>query len=238
MKKKLKFGLIVPSGNNYTEPDFYSLRQEDIGIYTTRLFLEKVTPEELERMGEKTEEAAKSLSNVNANIILFGCTTGSLVEGVEWEENLKKRITNITGLPAITTAGSIINALAVIDVQKISVFTPYCEELNEKEELFLKKLGYQVLELEGLNIVDNPTIANVSTEEIYEKCIKLFRRNTGSQALFISCTNLDTFDIIEKIEKEINIPVITSNQTSYWNLLRTIGDNRKIKGIGELLEKY
>jgi maleate isomerase len=238
MNKKIKFGLIVPSGNNYTEPDFYSLRQEDIGIYTTRIFLEKVTPEELEKMGEKTEEAAKSLSNVDADIILFGCTTGSLVEGLEWEENLKRRITNIAGVPAITTAGSIVNALKIFDVRKIIIFTPYSEALNKREIYFLENLGFQILELKGLDIVDNPTIASVTSDEIYKNCIELYQRNLESQALFISCTNLDTFDIIDRIEKETNIPVITSNQASYWALLRTIGDTRKIKGAGKLLEDY
>jgi len=238
MKKILKFGCIIPSGNNYTEPDFYSLSQKDIGIYATRIFIENITPEELKKMGGYTEEAAKLLSNVNADIILFACTTGSLVEGIDWEENLKKRITKITGLPAITTSGSIINALKVLNAKKIIIFTPYSKELDKREKLFFEKLNYTVLEIKGLGIIDNKKIAAVTPETINENCLTLFQRNLNAEALFISCTNLDTIDIIDKIEKEINIPVITSNQASYWNLLRACGDNRKIKGVGQLLEHF
>jgi len=238
MNKKLKFGCIIPSGNNYTEPDFYSLSQKDIGIYATRIFIENITPEELKKMGGYTEEAAKLLTNVNADIILFACTTGSLVEGVDWEENLKKRITKITKLPAITTSGSIINALKVLNAKKIIVFTPYSEELNQREKVFFENMNYEVLEIKGLGIIENSKIAAVTTETIYKNCIDMFQRNLDAEALFISCTNLDTIDIIDKIEKEIDIPVITSNQASYWNLLRACGDDRKIEGIGRLLEQF
>ena len=238
MKKTLKFGCIIPSGNNYTEPDFYAQAQKDIGIYSTRIFIKNITPEELKKMGGYTEEAAKLLTNVNADIILFACTSGSLIEGADWEENLKKRITKITRLPAITTSGSIINALKVLNAKKLIIFTPYIEELNYKEKVFLENLNYEVLEIKGLGIVDNKKIAAVVPETIYKNCIDMFQRNLDAEALFISCTNLDTIDIIEKIEKEINIPVITSNRASFWNLLRTCGDNRKIKGIGRLLEQF
>ena len=238
MNKKLKFGCIIPSGNNYTEPDFYAQAQKDIGIYSTRIFIKNITPEELKKMGGYTEEAAKLLTNVNADIILFACTSGSLIEGADWEENLKKRITKITGLPAITTSGSIINALKVLKAQKIIVFTPYSEEIDQREKIFFENLNYKVLEIKGLGIIDNSKIAAVSPETIYKNCIDMLKRNLDAEALFISCTNLDTIDIIDKIEKETNIPVITSNQASYWNLLRACGDNRKIKGIGRLLEHF
>jgi len=238
MKKSLKFGCIIPSGNNYTEPDFYAQNQKDIYIYATRIYLKDITPESLRKMGEYTEAAAKLLSDTDADIILFACTSGSLIEGIQWEENLKKRITKNTGIPAITTSGSIVNALEALNVKKMIVFAPYSEELDRKEKIFFENLHYEVLEIKGLDIVDNKKIAAVSPETIYNNCLDLYHRNLEAEALFISCTNLNTVDIIEKIEKEIKIPVVTSNQASYWKLLRASGDNRKIKRMGRLLEQY
>jgi maleate cis-trans isomerase len=56
-----------------------------------------------------------------------------------------------------------------------------------------------------------------------------------SDALFISCTALHTFGLIEKLEKDLKKPVITSNQATIWNVLRLAGIKDKINGYGQLL---
>lgn len=55
-----------------------------------------------------------------------------------------------------------------------------------------------------------------------------------SEALFISCTNLHTIEIIEKLENDLHKPVITSNQATTWNILRLAGIDDKIQGYGQL----
>jgi maleate isomerase len=44
-------------------------------------------------------------------------------------------------------------------------------------------------------------------------------------------------NIIEKLEKKINKPVLSSNQTLIWNTLEEIGKNTDIKGFGKLFLK-
>ncbi len=58
-----------------------------------------------------------------------------------------------------------------------------------------------------------------------------------AQAVFISCSNLRTLDIIEKLERDLGKPVITSNQASLWGMLRLIGDRRAIPGAGRLFRE-
>ena len=58
-----------------------------------------------------------------------------------------------------------------------------------------------------------------------------------ADALFISCTALPVLNIIEKLEKKINKPVLSSNQTLIWNTLEEIGKNTDIKGFGKLFLK-
>ena len=57
-----------------------------------------------------------------------------------------------------------------------------------------------------------------------------------AQAVFISCTNLPTYDVIATLEHELGKPVLTANQVTIWSALQIIG--RKAVGLGQqLLER-
>jgi maleate isomerase len=45
----------------------------------------------------------------------------------------------------------------------------------------------------------------------------------AADALFLSCTNLPTYDVIPQLEAELRIPVISANQVTVWAALRRLG---------------
>ena len=55
-----------------------------------------------------------------------------------------------------------------------------------------------------------------------------------ADALFISCTALPVLNIIGRLEKELNKPVLSSNQALIWDTLEEIGYNDDIRGFGKL----
>lgn len=40
-----------------------------------------------------------------------------------------------------------------------------------------------------------------------------------AQAIFVSCTNLPTYDVIEPLEQALGKPVLTANQLTMWACL-------------------
>jgi arylmalonate decarboxylase len=61
--------------------------------------------------------------------------------------------------------------------------------------------------------------------------------SSDAEAIFISCANLATLDVIEKIEAALGKPVVTSNTACFWACLRAIGINTSIDGYGRLLRE-
>jgi maleate cis-trans isomerase len=57
-----------------------------------------------------------------------------------------------------------------------------------------------------------------------------------TEALFISCSNFRTLDILEEVGREAGKPVVTSNQAALWGTLRHIGDKRAVPGGGRLFK--
>ena len=233
MTPGLRIGLLVPSSNTTMEPDFYAMAPRGVTIHTARMRLSKVTPEALIRMADDTERAAGLLADAGVDVIVYGCTTGSLLGGVEWEEGLVRRIEEETGIPAVSTSSAVVNALRSLGAKRIGVATPYSEELNGLEKRFLEDLGFQVTGIRGLGLLDNLDIGRVGKGTLEDITREV---SDEADAVFISCTNLPVLGLIEEFEKEFSRPVVNSNQASMWAALR----GRVIPGVdgfGELMRK-
>jgi len=47
--------------------------------------------------------------------------------------------------------------------------------------------------------------------------------HSAADAIFVSCTNLPTYDLIEPLETALGKPVFTANQLTMWACLRRMG---------------
>lgn len=114
----LRIGLLVPSSNTTMEPDFYKMIPKGVSVHTSRMWLEKVTAEGLMEMSKDAIKASKLLETADIDIIVFGCTSGSLIGGVEWEKKLVEGILENTGIPTISTGRAVVDALKTLGGKK------------------------------------------------------------------------------------------------------------------------
>ena len=83
-----------------------------------------------------------------------------------------------------------------------------------------------------LDIAADYDIGKVDQDFIYDSLVNM--NIEDADALFISCTALPVLNIIDRLEKKLNKPVLSSNQTLIWDTLEKIGKNINIKGFGSL----
>lgn len=224
-------GMMTPS--SILQVEFHKKAPKGVAVCSTLLPLPEPTASALIEMGKHVEEAASLLAQARPDIILFGCTIGSLIKGVGYDKDIIGRIERTAGIRATTTTSAVLEALQVLKAKKLSITTPYLEELNQAERSFLEKSGFEVVSIKGLGIGDKG-IKYVRPEEMYRFTRDNF--NEDSDVAFISCTGLSVFDIIEPLEKDLKKPVITSVQVSLWAALRKIHVWETIDGLGELFK--
>ena len=106
-----KIGVIVPSLNNTLEPEFNRMAPPGMAVYATRLRLERGVPDDLRAMADRVEQASELLLHAGVDVIAYCCTTGSLIDGVDWDQALAERIRTATQLPVTTTASAVILAM-------------------------------------------------------------------------------------------------------------------------------
>jgi len=230
-----RIGLIIPSSNTTMEPEFYKMAPEGVSVHTARMDLKVVTEEALIEMEGYAKEAAKRLADAAVNIIMYGCTSGSLVKGKGYDQQIAKELEEASGIKAITTSTAVLEALRTLGISKVVVATPYIDSVNEKEKQFLEDNGFDVIAIKGLGIVQNTEIGKQTPETAYRLALEVY--SPEADGLFISCTNFRTIEIIDKLENDLGIPVVTSNQASMWFTLKNLEIKDKYDRFGILMKE-
>jgi len=231
---RARLGILVPSANIVMEPDMYRMIPAGVSAHFARVWITEDTPEELEKMIEHVPRASVELSHALVDVYAFGCTSGSLVKGINYDQEIIARIVEQTGRPATTTATACIQAFKKLGIRRISLATPYETWLNEKEKRFFKGNGVEVLAMEGLGLPEAEAIAAVDPGRIFRMARAVDRPE--ADAVFISCTDFRAAEAIHALEQDLKKPVLTSNQVTLWALLRMAGVRSPIRGYGQLLE--
>jgi maleate isomerase len=170
------------------------------------------------------------LPDQNLDCVAYGCTSGTIAAGYQsiFEKvNLAKPNTKVT-----TPITSAINALKALKINKLSIFTPYTDEINQSVINYFKKEGIEILELSYFDIASDLDIGKVDPEHLLNVLSK--KDLSNSDALFVSCTALPVLSIIKDLEKKMSKIVLSSNQTLIWDTLKQIDFKNKVAGYGEL----
>lgn len=229
---KARIGLLVPSANTIVEGEFNELKPDGVSVHAARMAITYPTIENLKRMVEDTEMATELVSHARPHIIAFACTAGSLLEGLGWDQQLIEKIKRTADVPVTTTATAVIKAFKELGIKKISVATPYIDELNVLEKKFFEESGFEVLDIQGIELPDGQ-MDTLSFESISDYARRVDRPQ--ADAVFLSCTNLKALPIIAPLEEELGKYVFSSNVATYWDVMRTLGLKEPVTGMGHLL---
>ncbi|MFB0566838.1 MAG: aspartate/glutamate racemase family protein [Candidatus Aminicenantaceae bacterium] len=235
---KVRLGLIIPSSNTTAEPEFAQMAaaHPQITFHTSRIKLEEVTPSALNEMATNLKQAALLLADASVDGICLACTSGSFIGGRNGINNLKNIIELATDIPSITTSECVVMALKAIKARHLAILTPYIPELNSLEVQFLEESmpELEVVSVEGFNLTSNLEIGRVPAERII-KASRFLMKKLNADTLFLSCTNMPSAQLLQSLEDEAGIPVISSNSASLYGLQKLLNHSVKIKHFGKLL---
>ena len=229
-----RVGLITLASDFRIEKDFNNvIYGKNIDLYSNRIqSYNPLTNDSLKKMAEEIPKVVKNiLPNEKLDCIAYGCTSGTIAAGYNsiYEKiNLIKPNTKVT-----TPITSILNALKILKVNKLSIFTPYTKEINQSLIKFFDKKEIEIVELSYFDIASDIDIGKVDPNHLFDVISK--KNLTKSDALFVSCTALPVLSIINELEKKLDKLILSSNQALIWDTLRQIGFKEKDEKFGELL---
>ena len=230
-----KIGLIALASDYMIEKDFIKIiKDKKVDFFVNRIeCFNPLTRENLIKMAEKvTEVTSDILPGEKIDCIAYGCTSGTIAAGYD---SIEKKIKDAKSEAIVTTPStSSIKALKKLKVNKIAVFTPYSKKLNDEVLEFFKEENFEITANSYFGIESDIDIGKVDSNHLYEILSKMDLN--GAEALFVSCTALPALSIIDKLEKKLNITVLSSNQTLIWDTLNSIKNKEATKGFGKIFE--
>jgi maleate isomerase len=207
-------------------PDHVSLH-----LTRTPYVAEHVSIELAEAVSDDTwvRNATRDLLIVEPAVVAYACTSGSFVNGVAGERRLVEAMRAAGAPMTLTTSGALLTALAALRIQQVAVATPYVEDVTSRLHDFLTEAGFRTVSTAHLGL--DRDIWKVP----YKTTAQLIRDadSADADAVFVSCTNLPTYDLIGPMENELGKPVLTANQVTLWAALRIAGTS--IVGSGQAL---
>jgi len=234
-KPNPRIGLITLASDFRIEKDFNNvIYGKEIDLFSNRIHCyNPLTNETLKKMADKIADVTKEiLPDQKLDCVAYGCTSGTIAAGypsIYEKVNLAKPNTKVT-----TPITSAIKALKKLNINKISVFTPYTDEINQSVAEYFKKENVEVISLSYFNIASDLDIGKVDQDYLFEVLSKIDL--SESDALFVSCTALPVLSLIDKLEKKLGKIVLSSNQTLIWDTLKEINYNKDIDGFGQLFK--
>ena len=234
-KENPRIGLITLASDFRIEKDFNNIIYgKDIDLYCNRIkCYNPLTNEMLKKMADDIPNVAKDiLPDQKLDCVAYGCTSGTIAAGYQ---SIFEKVNSVKPNTKVTTPiTSAINAMKSLNIKKLSIFTPYTNEINQSVINYFEKENIEIDELSYFDIASDLDIGKVDPQYLFEALSKI--DISKSDALFISCTALPVLSLITELEKKINKVVLSSNQTLIWDTLKKINYNNKVEGFGELFD--
>tara|TARA_B100001175_G_scaffold305192_1_gene302037 strand:+ start:65 stop:808 length:744 start_codon:yes stop_codon:yes gene_type:complete len=232
-KHNPRIGLITLASDFRIEKDFNDvIYGKEIDLYCNRIkSYNPLTNETLKKMADDIPEVTENiLPDEKLDCVAYGCTSGTIAAGYS---SIFEKVNSVKPNTKVTTPiTSAINAIKTLGIKKLSVFTPYTNEINQSVLNYFKKDAIDISELSYFDIASDIDIGKVDPDYLFETLAKIDLSN--SDALFVSCTALPILSIIKDLENKVGKIILSSNQTLIWDTLKQINFKNKVLGYGEL----
>jgi maleate isomerase len=230
-----RIGVLLPSSSSAQEMDIGRALPQDITLHVARMRLNNVDAESTLRIVQEIETESQKLADVDVDVIIFPATAPSSRNGPGYDQELIKRISTASGKPATTASTALLEALRVLSVKRIALGAPWSAAVNQSVTAFLQANGVEVLAQEALGIVRNLDIGFLDPQTAYDVGQRVNRPE--ADAVMLACGNWSTFDVIDRLERDLGKPVLTTNQVTLWHALKMMG-TRPLDGLGVLLRQH
>jgi maleate cis-trans isomerase len=168
-------------------------------------------------------------------VITLVQTSASLFDD-DYDATVKAQMSSNAGVPAVTSAEAIGEAVRALGMKRIGIVTPYSAEVIQRAKRYFEtKYGLQVAGMEGFGATDAYAIGKLDANMAFEGLRRVDA--PAIEVLIVPGGNFPTMPWIAAWERALGKPVITTNQATLWGALGVMKLNNPLPGQGRLLEQ-
>ena len=182
------------------------------------------------------DEAAELLAAAPLHAIGVAFTGSSYIRGAADDQTLRARLEGQTrGIPVAVTAHSAVLALRSLEAGKVALIDPpwFSPELIALGADYFAGQGFEAVSAAAAGLPSNQWA--IHPGQLFEWT----RAHVppAAEAVFIGGNGFRAVGVIEALEEDLAIPVLTANQVLLWHMLRLAGTRAPVTGYGRLFER-
>ncbi|MFK7752706.1 MAG: Asp/Glu racemase [Sedimentitalea sp.] len=217
-----RLGLIVLQTDERIETDFRALLPADCELFVTRVpSAPDVSPETLAQMKHHLPDAARLLPNARRfGAVGYGCTSGTAQIGQAQIGDLVRQGCDTQAVSDPLSA--LVAACGALGLRRLAFLSPYVADVSDRLRAALGEHAIQTPVFGSFEEASEAQVARISPVSVQKAARDLAARG-GVDGVFLSCTNLNTLSVIEPLEAETGVAVLSSNQVLAWHLAHLAG---------------
>lgn len=231
---RARIGVLVPFTNVNLEPDMALLCPQGVSLHFSRLggYDQDEIPDDTQMAGlgaSDMSEELRLLQGAKPDLIMYGCTSATLTHGADFDRDLAERIKTQSGAKTVTAAGALVHAIRSLNVTKVAFASPYVGAINDQAEAFLASEGITIVHRADIGkVLDNYGQGELSPDEVFNLAT---RANVSeAQAIVLSCTDMRSVEVVDRVETATDKPVICSNQAMMFHAAQMLGLDAPVVG--------
>ena len=231
--RQTQLGLVVLQSDETLEYDMRRLLPEDVEVLVSRVASgTELSTDMIAGMEDRLTDAATLLPrDAVISAVGYGCTSASAQIG---SARVAELIKQGVSTPHVTDpAAALIAACKALGVTRIGMVSPYIASISDQLRAVISNAGIAITRFGSFNEPIEGNVVRITAQSLRDAATTV-AEDPSCQAVFLSCTNLRTLDVIEEIESAIGKPVLSSNQVLAWHMLRLSGKSAAPAAPGRL----
>ena len=206
--KRGRMGLMLPYDNTVIESEFGRTLPTGVSAHVVR-----TTKTDRLELAEESLTLAPVMQHLRVNLALYACNASSFLKGRIWHDEFLKRFQTAAGAPSESANSALMKLAAHRKLRRLAVLSPYPQWLLDPLAKFVTDWGFQVANIVTLGL-EPIEINSLEPEASYQFAKQV--DVSDADGVIILATNFRTLEVLGKLEKELDKPVMSSNQALMW----------------------
>lgn len=232
--KNHHFGVLIPATNTTCEIEYSRLLPPNLQVHVGRLGKGGDTPFSPSLDADLAYQS-KMLGQAKVEVVALAQTSASLFDD-GYDAKAKALMATGAGVPALTSAEAIGEAVRALGANRIALASPYSAQVIGRAKAYYEsRYDLSVVAMEGFGATDAYAIGGLSADNATDAFVRIDRPEI--EILVVPGGNFPTMRHIAGWERRFGKPVITTNQAALWAMLQVMGVSAPLPGLGRLLEQ-
>ena len=239
---RARIGFITPTpAHENNAYEFYLMAPEGVTTVMTSLGVRGFVQAEYDSAVDRLEAATVELMGRKPDAIVQAGVPLVVTHDWGFEDEILARIARVTTTPATTDIGACIAALQSLGTKRVAMLTPFDDAMHEHLSAYVANAGIEVVASASVlsRVSDGELrayeVSTMALGEVRKAATSVFNEAGNADGVWITGAIMPSVAVIDVLERELGVPVVTSMQAMAWRGLRLAGVDDAVEGYGRLL---